>query len=230
MKKYSLFSVVIALVVNFLTAQDIPKIDKELVNKATTDAKAATHVVVTEVVESKHQQDWTSIYNATIEVFQAGVSKGKFRGSSLPNDKPRKDWPEYEYSVVISTGSLKSSSDERYYTWVKGLRAEKDANGKDRPCLRLNQKVPTINVGTARDRDKFIASIIHGAIKGDYHYAENILVHAGDKANWRGSAGCLTIHPDDAAAFFKLIPENARGTLALYRGLHDAETHKSYNY
>ena len=212
-------------------AQAPPKIDAELSKKATTDKKQSYHVVFTEIVESKQQKDWTGVYNADVEVFKDGKSIGKFKGSTLPNDKPKKTDPAYEYSVVISTGSLKRAlKQERFFSWKRGVREEKDKDGNDRPCLRLETKVPTLNVGTAREVDKLASKLINGAVVGNFNYATSILIHSGDKEFWRGSAGCLTIRPADAGNFFMLFPVGTTGTLSINRGIHDEETKMSYDY
>ena len=216
----------LGLVAPILHAADTkPTIDPNLAKEATVGSKAFVHVVFTEVLESKRQRDWTDTYNATVELLHGDKRVGQFRGSTLPNDRPPSESPKYEYSVVLSTGALKPLLGDRFFRWEKTLRADGRA-----PCLRLAGKVPTLNVGTARDADKFVSFLVAGAIKGSFFYAENILVHSGHKERWRGSAGCLTIHPDDAAAFFAAIPDNAKGTLAVHRGLHDFATKTSYSY
>jgi hypothetical protein len=213
------------LSVSISFGQTPPAVDKELAKAATTKTQASVHVIIREVIESKQQKDWTDIYNASVELYNGDKLIGTYRGSTLPNDKPPAASPAYEYSVVLSTGSLKPVIGDCFYTWTRTLRAD----GKS-PCLRLSVKVPTLNVGTARDIDKFASFLKDGAIKGYFQYAENILVHEGYKTTWRGSAGCLTIHPEDADGFFAAIPEKTNGTLSLFRGIHDDATQSSYNF
>jgi hypothetical protein len=213
------------LSVSMSFGQTPPAVDKELAKASTTKTQASVHVIFREVVESKQQKDWTGVYNASVELYNGDKLIGTYRGSTLPNDKPPATSPAYEYSVVLSTGSLKPVIGECFYTWTRTLRAD----GKS-PCLRLAAKVPTLNVGTARDIDKFASFLKDRAIKGFFQYAENILVHGGFKTAWRGSAGCLTIHPDDTEKFFESILSDSQGTLSLYRGIHDASTQTSYDY
>ena len=198
----------------------------ELAKKATTDKVADFHVIIREAIKSSQQKDWTAVYNGTVELHVKGKPVVSFRCSTLPNDKPPAADPKKEYSLTLSTGTMKVPlKGERYYTWKRGLRED-----GIRPCLRLASEVPTVNVGTERDREKFISFLINGAEKGDFHFATNILVHAGFKDAWRGSAGCLTIHPDDAKKFFDAIPVDTVGTLSLFRGIEDEKTKTSHDY
>lgn len=204
--------------------------DREEFNKnadaATSKTKQMYHITFREKIDSANQQDWTGKYDAHVEVLKDGNSLYKCKGSTLPNDQPPKEDPNYKYSIVASTGYLKSKLNEvRYYTWEKGVRAN-----RREPCLRLAAKVPTVNVGTARRIDKVASLIINGAEQGDFQYATEILIHSGFKTNWRGSAGCLTIEPDKATEFFGKIPDGTKGTLEILRGIEDKLKMISYDY
>ena len=215
-------------IVPFTNAQNLKLTPEQiqLAKKATTDIQADCHIIIRETVKSAQQKDWTAVYNATIELHVKGKPVVSFKGSTLPNDKPPTSDPKKIYSLTLSTGTMKVPlKGERFYTWKRGLRED-----GIRPCLRLAAEVPTVNVGTERDRDKFTSFLINGAEKGDFHFATNILVHAGSKENWRGSAGCLTIRPEDADAFFNAIPVDTVGTLSLFRGIEDDVTQTSHDY
>lgn len=204
---------------------------RRLINASTTGVKGHIHVVITETIKSREQRDWKGAYSATVEVFKDGKSIGKFRGSTLPNFQPSSDKPsDWKYAVVQATCAFPSDLKNRYYTWSRTKRVD-----GVRSCLRLKKEVPTVNLSSARAAEMKLADILRmlseESKSGRYmKYAEDILVHSGFKETWRGSAGCLTIHPDDADAFFNLIAEGIEGTLELNRGIEDESTMTSYCY
>jgi hypothetical protein len=201
--------------------------DPQIIKTCTTTTKAEWHVVFGEIIKSKSQRDWTDVYSATVELYHNGVMVGSFHGSTLPNNKPTSAMPaDWQYSVVTATCALpKLGEQQLFYKWTRGKRAD-----GQRPCLRLASKVPTVNVGSAREADKFIDFLIKGSADANYFYANDILVHSGWSTESRGSAGCLTIHPDNQQQFFGLIPEGANGTLEIDRGIEDESTQSSYCY
>jgi|GEM_PF-6914748 len=198
-------------------------VDPELIKAATTDKPGAFHIVIRELITSKNQSDWTSKYNATVEVFKGKTKVATFAGSTLPNFKPGAGKPaDWEYSVVMATCAFPAGLRNRYYTWIR-------ESGK-RDQLRLAAQVPTVNVGDERMPFKFLTRLISDSQKDAYRFATGVLVHSGSTADWRGSAGCLTIAPADAAAFFSLMPVGAVGTLELARGIEDESAQQSYCY
>lgn len=219
------------LLVAFRSVANEPPTHRKLIEASTSKDKGFFHVVCTETITSKQQRDWKDSYAATVEVFKGGKSIGKFRGSTLPNFVPSKDRPkEWKYSVVQATCAFPTDLKERYYTWTRTKRAD----GK-RPCLRLAKQVPTVNLSSVRAAEmtqKELLSMLGEESKASRYaqFAEQILVHSGQSQDWRGSAGCLTIHPDDADMFFALIGEGIDGTLALNRGIEDEKSQSSYCY
>lgn len=201
---------------------------EDLVKAATKEGKNTFHVIFRETIKSKEQSKWIDRYGASIELYKDGKLVKKFRGSTLPNHLPGKDKPgDWMYSVVQANCAFPPDLQKRYYTWTSGKRAD----GK-RECLRLAEKVPTVAVGSERANDMTLKEVIDlfvaGSSNAKYQYATNILVHSGYKTTWRGSAGCLTIHPEDAASFFNAIPNGTKGTLEVARGIEDGN--KSYCY
>ncbi len=174
------------------------------------------------------QEDWKDVYNATIDLYLENKKVDSFRASTLPNFLPGSGHPpEWKYSIVMATCAFPDSLKNRYYTWVRGKRED----GKS-PCLRFSGTIPTVNIGSERYNEmKDIIKVVFDENEAKkYHYATNILLHSGYKQTWRGSHGCLTIHPDDSDRFFDKIPEGEKGTLELIRGIHDDEARQSYCY
>lgn len=204
---------------------------RSLITASTTAEKGHIHVVFTETIKSNEQRDWKGTYSAVVEVFKDGKSVGKCRGSSLPNFLAGNDKPaDWKYAVVQATCAFPGDLKNRFYTWSRTKRAD-----GARPCLRLKKEVPTVNLSSARAAEMKLADVLHmldeESKSGRYmKYAEDILVHSGYKETWRGSAGCLTIHPEDADAFFGLITEGVEGTLELNRGIEDEAAMASYCY
>lgn len=207
------------------------KTHRELIQASTSKEKGAFHVVFTETIKSKDQRDWKDAYAATVEVFKGDKSLGKFRASTLPNFLPGKGKPEdWKYAVVQATCAFPADLKSRYYKWTRMKRVD----GK-RPCLRLAKEVPTVNISSLRVEEMSMSELLkrlEGESKAQRYlkYAEDILVHSGKDQDWRGSAGCLTLHPDDAQRFFDLIPEGERGTLELNRVIEDEAALASYCY
>ncbi len=48
-------------------------------------------------------------------------------------------------------------------------------------------------------------------------YADGINIHEGDSETNRGSAGCITIHPDDWADFLEAFEEGEKGIVSILR-------------
>jgi len=204
---------------------------RQLIASSTKTEKGHIHLVFTETIKSKHQWQWKNSYSATVEVFKDGKSVGKYRGSTLPNFLPGRGKPQdWKYAVVQATCAFPNDLKPRYYTWTRMKRAD-----GIRPCLRLAKEVPTVNLSSARAEEMKSADLLsmlrEESTSGRYRkFAENILVHSGQDQDWRGSAGCLTIHPDDAGKFFGQISEGIDGTLELNRGIEDSEAMASYCY
>jgi hypothetical protein len=178
-------------------------IKANIINQATVIKKSKYHVKFTEYIDDNVQKHWKQGYEAKIELFINGSKKESltFRGSTLPNNFSTKN-PKKEYSVLMSTCHF-----DRFYTWKRGLRAD-----RKRPTLRLQHTTPTVNVSSVRD---IVPTYL--SRHGHFNFAENILVHSGYKTSWRGSAGCLTLHPDDSKDFFNKIPMGVKGTLEVSR-------------
>ena len=214
-----------------LLAQSTDKDRADFIKRATAESKSYKyHVIFREVIDSKEQSKWVGRYKAKVEIYVDGKLKKTFRGSTLPNHLPGKNKPKgWKYSVVQANGAFPADLRKRQYKWKRGKRAD-----KKRDCLRLAERVPTVGVGSERANEMKTEELLNYIIKsnGDkkYAYAKNILVHSGFKTTWRGSAGCLTIHPDDAKAFFALIPLGVEGTLEVARGIHDKKKGMSYHY
>ena len=229
----SFFSYLVVPFIMVATAHSDEGDDKhrELIEAATQKGKADVHIIFTQTIRSKEQKDWRDAYSATVEVFEKGKSIGKFRGSTLPNFMPGRGKPkDWKYSVVEATCAFPASHQGRVYTWTRTLRAD----GK-RPCLRLAPKVPTVAVSSERAADMILADLIDSIVaesraKHYVQFADNILVHSGHSQDWRGSAGCLTIHPDDSEKFFSLLKEGVKGTLEINRGFEDGSTKSSHCY
>jgi 5-hydroxyisourate hydrolase-like protein (transthyretin family) len=49
------------------------------------------------------------------------------------------------------------------------------------------------------------------------HYADEILVHYGSSSIWRGSAGCITIHPDQWKEFISNFNKGDTGIIRINR-------------
>ncbi|NUM34422.1 MAG: hypothetical protein HUU50_07750 [Candidatus Brocadiae bacterium] len=217
-------------------------IDEKLVMECTTDKKADYHVVFIEIIKSAEQKNWVNAYNAKVDLYFKDKLVKTFKGSTLPNFLPGKNKPkDWQYSVVKSNHAFPTTLKGRYYKSERGKRADKKSL-----CLRLNYKVPTLNISSERLLEKKIVEekskkqssafdIIMEELQENtsmekYQYAVNILVHSGSSAEWRGSAGCLTIDPKDADDFFKKIPEGASVTIDLIRGLESKENAMSIYY
>lgn len=200
------------------------------IKAATTKDKRKFHVVFTETIKSKTPCEWNGAYNADVELFVEGEEKAKsFTGSTVPNAKPPKEKPDWKYSMVMSTKAFPDALRGRYYTWTRGRRADKHLpEDERRPCLRLAEKVPTVEV--AGDSELMLKQLMEGIDGRSLQYATEILVHSGWSDEERGSAGCLTIEPKSAKEFFDAIPEGAEGTLEVVRGLEDPEAKKSRYY
>ena len=176
----------------------------DIIRAATVSAKGTAHIIFRETINSKNQADWTGVYNAQVEVQiqEPGgtITTNIFKGSTLPNFRPGKDKPaDWQYSVVMANCAFPSDLQGRYYSWQYSSRAK-----SNEPCLRLVSKVPTVAVGSERVPAVFLSFLNQSQIS-HLQYAENILIHAGNKANWRGSAGCMTIDPADQERFFSLL-------------------------
>lgn len=201
----------------------------ELLRQATVANKGQAHVVFREKITSRQQSDWTGIYNAEVEVHLRGTNGAPtirtFRGSTLPNFKPAGsrsvDW---QYSVVMATCAFPRDLMGRVYSWKAGSRA-KDGS----PCLRLAGKVPTIGVGSERRLEAVLLKLRASELSS-MAFATDVLVHSGSTLDWRGSAGCLTIHPDDAEGFFEVLSGVGFGTLEVARGIEDATAGSSSCY
>jgi hypothetical protein len=89
---------------------------------------------------------------------------------------------------------------------------------------------PTLNIGSERVPEKFLSLLSTREQQDLMQFAQGILVHSGQTANWRGSADCLTIRPADASSFFSKIPMGTEGTLEIARGIEDSSTSSSYSY
>lgn len=216
------------LVVTMLAAATLLAVDRNLILSATTDQKANYHVVFREIVTSKHQSDWTNVYNASVEL-HIGSAETDFKGSTLPNFQPGAGKPaNWEYSVVMANCAFPADLRKRVYTWRRETGT--DSSGNSRDLLRLNKMVPTLNVGTERISDKFLFLLSTREQQDLLQFALGILVHSGQTANWRGSAGCLTLRPSDASSFFAKIPMGTEGTLEIARGIEDSSTSSSYCY
>ena len=204
---------------------------RELIRSSTTPEKAKIHIVFTETLKSKEQSKWIDAYAGTVEVFAEEKSIGKFRASTLPNFLPGRGKPDdWKYAVVQATCAFPTDLRPRFYTWQRTIRAD-----KQRPCLRLASEVPTVNLSSVRAAEMTrieLLELLEGESKNRRYmkYAEAILVHSGSGQSWRGSAGCLTLHPDDASKFFDLIPVGVNGTLELNRGIEDENTLTSRCY
>jgi hypothetical protein len=204
-------------------------VDPDILKNATTPTKGAYHLICRETIKSKDQRDWTGVYNATFELYLNGQLVGSFAGSSLPNFRPGAGKPDdWEYSVVLATCAFPSPYQNNYYTWTRGTRAAPAHAGE--PCLRLANKVPTVNVGNEPEFGPLYQLLRQNIGNGAFNYATNILLHNGSSADWRGSAGCLTIDPATADAFFSAIPDGTSGTLELDRGIEDEDAQQSYCY
>lgn len=212
-----------------LSADD--KSHKALIQASTTEVKAAFHVIFVETIKSKDQREWRNSYAATVEILKDGKSLGKFRASTLPNFLPGRGKPkDWKYAVVQASCSFPEEMKARSYVWTRTTRAD-----GLRPCLRLADEVPTVSISSSREAEISTAQLLsmlgeESKAKRYNRFAKNILVHSGQNQDWRGSAGCLTIHPDDAEKFFSLIPQGIKGTMELNRGIEDASTMTSYCY
>lgn len=203
-------------------------VDRNLILSATTNLKANYHVVFREIIKSKHQPDWTNIYNASVEL-HIGSDETDFKGSTLPNFLPGIGKPaNWEYSVVMANCAFPTGLSNRVYTWKR--ENGKDSSGNSRDILRLTKMVPTLNIGSERVPEKFLSLLSTREQQDLMQFAQDILVHSGQTASWRGSAGCLTIRPADASSFFGRIPMGAEGTLEIARGIEDSSTSSSYCY
>lgn len=215
---------------------------RRLVEASTTKQKEYFHVVFTEIIDTKVQGDWRDSYGAKVQVFKGGqkvtfLRDGKkidtLRGSTLPNFRPGKDKPKgWTYSVVQATCAFPTDLQGRFYTWA---RTKRDAQHDGAPCLRLTSKVPTVNIGSERANemtlDELLLEFGNESKSGRYfQYASNILIHSGHKMTWRGSAGCLTIHPDDAELLLFMCLEGVKGTLEVNRGIYDKSSSTSRCY
>ncbi len=213
------------------SATPTEKSHRDLIEASTVKQKSEFHVVFEETIKSREQRDWKDAYSATVEVFRGEMPIGKFRASTLPNFIPSRGKPkDWKYAVVQATCAFPSDLKGRSFTWTRTKRAD----GK-RPCLRLAKEVPIVNLSSER-AGKLTLSDLLAMLKDESkanrygRYAEDILVHSGQSQDWRGSAGCLTIHPDDADKLFELIPEGMKGTLELNRGIEDENAKASYCY
>jgi hypothetical protein len=222
---FSTFFVICICTVN-LYSQALTELQQRIRNS--TVGKQKYHVVFQEI--DYLQKD--AGYNASVILYVDGTEVLKVNGSTLPNHKAGKTVPkDWEYSVIMPTCKFTdydASSDNRYYSWKRGKRAD----GK-RDCLRLNYKVPTVDISSARsdvknyvsgkqpDMDELSRWIfeVFGQDSNlpQYQYATNILVHAGWSGTWRGSAGCLTIDSLNAETFFDSIPNGVTGSLEVIR-------------
>jgi hypothetical protein len=214
---------ILAIPILLCVAGSMLAVDESKVRQATTDKKAQYHVVFREIIDNKEQKDWTDVYNAIVEVYKDNKPLGTYRGSTLPNFKPGANKPsDWQYSVVMATCAFPQNEANRFYTWQR--------QSGSREILRLPPEVPTVNVGSERIPKTFLSILADQNVRDLFMYATGILVHSGQTAEWRGSAGCLTIHPDDAQKFFSQIPLGTNGTLELNRGIHDAQLAQSYCY
>ncbi|GAB5398973.1 MAG: hypothetical protein Aureis2KO_05580 [Aureisphaera sp.] len=209
---------------NTLISQELTELQKNIIS-ATTETKKSYHVVFQETADKKKD----SGYFAKVELFVNDNLVGTFRGSTFPNSTPSSNRPDdWIYTIVMSKSDMyQSVSEDRYYLWKREKRSNGDA------CLRFNQngKVPAINISSERfknDMDswdkqqyKLVYELLSELNVQDpnypFFYATTILIHKGFTQYIRGSAGCLTIHPDDEKNFFDLIPMNTQGTCEIIR-------------
>ena len=123
-----------------------------------------------------------SVYNQLVQVFDAtGLKIIEVKGSSEPNPfKPK-------------TPTIKGSA---AYPYVKkGIYSITHGLHRGKPALVLNSNayVPTTEVNPNYPEYGNNANYIH--------------VHWGYSETWKGSAGCMTIHPDDWTKFLSSIPK-----------------------
>ena len=185
----------------------------QTVKDATTAEKASYHVVFEEVIPTRGKFTWTNHYNAAVRLFRDGMMIGSWRGSTVPNHVTKLK-SDYGYSVLLSTCHF---SPKRFYTWKRGL------HNKTYPALRLKKPTPTVNVSGARD-------IVpeHLSNYTTFQFTEHILIHKGTTKDWRNTAGCLTIHPDDEEEFFEHLEEGTQGTLEVVRQVGSAPVLECY--
>lgn len=210
---------------------------QSVIKGCTTDKKARVHVIFSETVKSKDQKAWDEGYEATVQLYVDGKLHKSYRGSTLPNSVPPSKKPDWwEYSLVQASCSFPRGLQDRYYTWTWSKRVSTEA--AEKRCLRLAPHVPTVNVSSERlmelKRGQFVEYMTGKLDPLKYRYAKDILVHSGYGEDTRGSAGCLTIHPDDANAFLDAVQaalgSHTAGTLEVNRGLQDEVQMQSYCY
>lgn len=214
----------------YVSAAYLVEGEDQMIRAATADRPGSYHVEIKETITSKSQSDWLETYNATVILTVEGREAGRYKGSTLPNFRPGAGRPaSWQYSVVRANCSFEGALLGRPYTWTRGLRSD----GR-RPCLRLAGVVPTVAIGSERIAEMTEGALVDALLEErsarGLRFARDILVHAGGSNSWRGSAGCLTIHPDDQAAFFSAIPDGTTGTLSVDRGIEDSSAQMSYCY
>jgi len=135
---------------------------------------------------------WSELgYKAEVSIkLPTGTLIKGIRGSTFPNPYKPKN-PEIKLDKAygcIQTGEYRFEM----YPY------------KGHPALLLNKggKIPTINANPNQNGN---------------HYATEIFIHKGWNEFWRGSAACLTIHPDDWDVFISYFDDNSIGTVIVER-------------
>jgi hypothetical protein len=137
--------------------------------------------------------DWRrQAYQAKVSVYENnGELRGEFRGSTWPNPFD----PHYEEKKLCDAyGCI----DEGKYWWEYGGQA--------------HNRLPGLNIA----KNGPIVTIAPNPNQENRRFADHIDVHSGQSHGWRGSAGCLTIHPDDWIPFLNVV-RNREGVLHLQR-------------
>lgn len=118
-------------------------------------------------------------YTATIVVIQNGEKKGEYRGSTFPNSVSNED------------------NSTTYNTLIEGEHSFNNLYGHKGGAQK--------GLNIVNDEGNRIADGYNS--NGDRVTMYNVNVHSGksDNGNYnsRGSHGCITIHPEDAEAFFR---------------------------
>lgn len=129
-------------------------------------------------------------YTAEVKVVQNGKIVGSFRGSSYPNSKSETD------------------NSTSWNTIIEGVFPFNNQYGHNGGCeqgLNIGSYMENAETGV----QEFVRSVSGIDKNGKPITMINVNVHSGksDNGNYnsRGSHGCVTIHPEDAASFFSLF-------------------------
>lgn len=132
-------------------------------------------------------------YRAIVTVIGNNGNVHSFRGSTWPN--PFKPKPPYDLKLSEAYAAI--AEGEYHFKYSNTAH-----NGKPGIDIDNNGKIPTICPNPNQDGKSF---------------ADHVDAHSGQNSTWRGSAACLTIHPDDYAAFCSVFKEGDKGILEIER-------------